>query len=216
MANIGDFWVKTLPHFYEFCPACVTVVTMKSLNAAYYESTWSKNLTQYGKTIRNRCRLRQLFKTTRHMKYRMKPVSATIVKNYLSLTTNGHLNTFWLKFYLVACLFILFYWQRRWRFLLVFYLMSRSFHLLVFGYHSFDGQNLFLTRTSSFLGFLWVCLNYVRRGIQFKRGSRGGTGVRTPPPPWDLSEVWSCVEAWWVWEGVQQFFLPYYYHFFSG
>ena len=29
----------------------------------------------------------------------------------------------------------------------------------------------------------------------------GGPGVRTPPPPWYLSEVGSCVEAWWVGEG---------------
>ena len=39
MASIGDFRVKKLLHFYEFCPACVNVVTMKSLNAVYYEST---------------------------------------------------------------------------------------------------------------------------------------------------------------------------------
>ena len=39
MACIGDFGVKKLPHFYEFCPACVNVVTLKSLNAVYYEST---------------------------------------------------------------------------------------------------------------------------------------------------------------------------------
>ena len=37
MASIGDFGVKTLPHFYEFCTACVNVVTMKSLNAVYCE-----------------------------------------------------------------------------------------------------------------------------------------------------------------------------------
>ena len=39
MASIGDSGVKKLRHFYEFCPACVNVVTMKSLNAVYYEST---------------------------------------------------------------------------------------------------------------------------------------------------------------------------------
>ena len=33
-------------------------------------------------------------------------------------------------------------------------------------------------------------------GGQVKRGSRGGGGSG-PPPPWDLSEVGSCVEAWW-------------------
>ena len=43
----------------------------------------------------------------------------------------------------------------------------------------------------------------------------GGTGVRTPPPS-DLSEMGSCVEAWWEEEEVQRLFLPYYYHFFSG
>ena len=46
-----------------------------------------------------------------------------------------------------------------------------------------------------------------------KRGSRGGDrGSR--PPPWDLSEVGSCVEAWWVGEGVQRLFSLYYYQFF--
>ena len=39
MASIGDFGVKKLPHFYEFCPASVNVVTLKYLNAVYYEST---------------------------------------------------------------------------------------------------------------------------------------------------------------------------------
>ena len=46
MASIGVFGVKKLPHFYEFCAAGVNVVTMnmmKSLNAVYYESTWSEN-----------------------------------------------------------------------------------------------------------------------------------------------------------------------------
>ena len=43
MASIGDLGVNELPNSYEFCPACVNVVTMKSLNAVYYESTWSKN-----------------------------------------------------------------------------------------------------------------------------------------------------------------------------
>ena len=42
----------------------------------------------------------------------------------------------------------------------------------------------------------------------------GGPGVRTPPPPWDLSEAGSCVEVWWVGEGVPRLCLPYYYHFF--
>ena len=39
MASIGDFGVKKLPHFNELCQACVNVITMKSLNAVYYEST---------------------------------------------------------------------------------------------------------------------------------------------------------------------------------
>ena len=43
MASIGDFGVKKLPHFYELWPACVNVVTMKSLHAVYYESTLSEN-----------------------------------------------------------------------------------------------------------------------------------------------------------------------------
>ena len=39
MASIGDFGVTKLPHFYELWPACVNVVTIKSLNPVYYEST---------------------------------------------------------------------------------------------------------------------------------------------------------------------------------
>ena len=39
MASIGNFVIKNLPHFYEFCPACLNAVTLKSLNAVYYEST---------------------------------------------------------------------------------------------------------------------------------------------------------------------------------
>ena len=46
----------------------------------------------------------------------------------------------------------------------------------------------------------------------FKRGSRGGTGG--PDPLWDLSEVGSFVEAWWVGEGVQRLFSLYYYQYF--
>ena len=42
----------------------------------------------------------------------------------------------------------------------------------------------------------------------------GGYRGSGPPPPWDLSEVGSCVEAWWVGEGVQRLFLPYYFLFF--
>ena len=34
MASIGDFAVKK-PHFYEFWPSWVNVVTMKPLNAVY-------------------------------------------------------------------------------------------------------------------------------------------------------------------------------------
>ena len=45
-----------------------------------------------------------------------------------------------------------------------------------------------------------------------KRGSRGGD--RGSGPPWDLSEVGSCVEAWRAGEGVHGLFLPYYYLFF--
>ena len=42
MTSIGDFGFKKLPHFYEFCQACVNLVTMQSLDAAYYEkySIW--------------------------------------------------------------------------------------------------------------------------------------------------------------------------------
>ena len=43
---------------------------------------------------------------------------------------------------------------------------------------------------------------------QFQRGDRGSG------PPWDLSEVGSSVEDWWVGEGVQRLFLPHFYQFF--
>ena len=46
----------------------------------------------------------------------------------------------------------------------------------------------------------------IHQQARIQRG--GGPGVRTP---WDLSEVGSCVEAWWVGE---ELFLPYYYNFF--
>ena len=53
MASIGDFGVKKLPHFYELWPACVNLVTMKSLNAVYYESTLSENFFIYNFNIVN-------------------------------------------------------------------------------------------------------------------------------------------------------------------
>ena len=71
-----------------------------------------------------------------------------------------------------------------------------------FYFFSYDKTNLKFC--ASFRFFLAVFmekfqkipyLNYVRRGIQFKRGSRGGGDRTPPPPPRDLSEVWSCVEA---------------------
>ena len=57
----------------------------------------------------------------------------------------------------------------------------------------------------------------VWRGKVSKRGSRGGGGGGGPdPPPWDLSEVGSCVEVWLVGEEVQRLCLPDHYQFFSG
>ena len=41
--HVGDLEVKKLPSFYELCPACVNVVTMKFPNPVYYKSTWSEN-----------------------------------------------------------------------------------------------------------------------------------------------------------------------------
>ena len=86
-----------------------------------------------------------------------------------------------------------------------------------------------------FFSWTWVqrrvssmCVNFCRRYAHFwnlkywlsafhlhpfKRGSRGGTGG-PDPPPWDLSMVGSCVEAWWVGEGVQRLFLPYFWQIF--
>ena len=43
MTSIIDLWIKKLPHIDEYCPACVNVVTMKSLYAVYNESTGSEN-----------------------------------------------------------------------------------------------------------------------------------------------------------------------------
>ena len=41
-------------------------------------------------------------------------------------------------------------------------------------------------------------------------------GSRPPPPLWDFSEVGSCVDIWWVWEGVRGvFFLSYFYFFLA-
>ena len=42
----------------------------------------------------------------------------------------------------------------------------------------------------------------------------GRTGGPDPPPPWDLSEVVSCVEVWGAGEGVQRMFLSYFDNFF--
>ena len=45
-------------------------------------------------------------------------------------------------------------------------------------------------------------------------GGGGDRGSGSPPPPWDFSEVGSCVDIWWVGEGVQRLFLSYFYNFF--
>ena len=42
----------------------------------------------------------------------------------------------------------------------------------------------------------------------------GGTGGPEPPPPWDLSEVGSCLEAWWVGEGSNSCFYLIIINFF--
>ena len=61
-------------------------------------------------------------------------------------------------------------------------------------------------------------INYHKSSGTCKRGSRGGDwGPDPTPPPLDLSDVGSCVEAWWVGEGVQRLFLPYHsIQIFSG
>ena len=43
MSSTDDLGVKKLPHFYEFYPASVNVVTIKSLHTLYYERTLSEN-----------------------------------------------------------------------------------------------------------------------------------------------------------------------------
>ena len=62
-------------------------------------------------------------------------------------------------------------------------------------------------------------LNINKYGIKVKMtchsssaDPEGGTGG--PDPPWDLSEVGSCVEAWWVGEGVQWLFCRIIINFF--
>ena len=54
--------------------------------------------------------------------------------------------------------------------------------------------------------------NRLRYGMRVSRG--GGGGPDPPPPPWDFSEVGSCVDIWWVGEGVQRLFLSYFHIFF--
>ena len=54
--------------------------------------------------------------------------------------------------------------------------------------------------------------NVIRRA---DRQMNGQTACADPEvPPWDLSEVGSCVEFWWVGEGVQRLFLSYFEDFF--
>ena len=77
---------------------------------------------------------------------------------------------------------------------------------------------------SSLLSIRYFELGNLEREEREKRGldrnqariQRGDRGSGPPPPPWDLTEVRSCVAAWWVHvgEGVQRLFSTYYYLFF--
>ena len=60
-----------------------------------------------------------------------------------------------------------------------------------------------LRYTKGLLRWGWGRNNWKLRHARIQRG----TGVRTP---WDLPEVGSCVDVWWVGEGVQRF-LSYYF-----
>ena len=72
-----------------------------------------------------------------------------------------------------------------------------------------DGQSKHLMPPCHFMAGAWKLY-----GMRRFRGG-GGPGVRNLPPLLcDLSEVGSCVDVWWVWEGVQSLFLSYY--IFSG
>ena len=50
--------------------------------------------------------------------------------------------------------------------------------------------------------------------IMFTSADPEGGGGSEPPRPCDLSEVGSCVEMWWVGEGVQRLFSLYYNQIF--
>ena len=55
---------------------------------------------------------------------------------------------------------------------------------------------------------------YIMQDHNASADPEGGGNRGSGPPPWDLSEVGSCVEAWWVGEGIQWLFSLYYYLFF--
>ena len=57
-----------------------------------------------------------------------------------------------------------------------------------------------------------IWLDYNIKTTKSCADPEGGTGG--PDPPWDLSEVGSCVDIWWVGEGVQMLFSSYFYRFF--
>ena len=71
------------------------------------------------------------------------------------------------------------------------------------------------TRLSEAFGFIGhLCPRQWRFWIR----PWGGEGTEGPdtPPPWDLSEVGSCVEAWWVGEEVQRLFYLTVIFFFAS
>ena len=59
----------------------------------------------------------------------------------------------------------------------------------------------------------WVCSVTFQSEEEASPDPEGGDRG-SGPPPWHLSEVGSCVEVWWVGEGVQRLCLPYYCNFF--
>ena len=62
--------------------------------------------------------------------------------------------------------------------------------------------------------FILIISNDIKIYLENDWQARIQRGDRGSRPPWDLSEVGSCVEAWWVGEGVQRLFSRYYYQFF--
>ena len=104
------------------------------------------------------------------------------------------------------------YVYRNWRYCLaITYMYIDSMLPQYWRYHWYSFQRQQKELVTSFICCnLYAIINNIY--IYTSADPEGGTGG--PDTPWDFSEVGSCVVAWWVGEGVQRLFLPYYYQFF--